>query len=174
MVVALNRLVRGTHVGTDLDTGKQRLYIANAVLERTKQKAPTVDHDIVKQEVKDENDPQLYYRRWPERFEPVHGQAPTGDPELQMKPGETLNQFAARIGELAKKTVTTEQVLSPVQTQPNSAPPLTHLPPADMSTFDAMTVEELKAHAEGEEIPLGTATKKAEILKLVKAAYGVQ
>ena len=39
--------------------------------------------------------------------------------------------------------------------------------------FDAMTVNELREFAANEEIPLGNATKKEDLVRILKAAYGV-
>lgn len=168
MVVVQQRLVRGTHIGKDLKTGSERLYMCDEVLKRSKQTGHP-GHDIVEQEVRGHDDPQLLSRRWPERFEMIQGALFSGDPETQMKPDETLNQFAARMVELAKsRTITSAEVLNPTDSQPQTGGQA-----KDLSTFDAMTVKELQAHAAGEEIDLKGATKKEEILNIIKAAYGV-
>lgn len=49
----------------------------------------------------------------------------------------------------------------------NSVAPVTALNPKE-DTFDAMTVEELKQHAANEEIDLGRAKTKADILNIIR------
>lgn len=50
----------------------------------------------------------------------------------------------------------------------NHFPDRRYEPVAEGDGFDSMTIAELKQHAEEEEVDLGMATKKAEILRLVR------
>ncbi len=142
-----NRLKAGRHIDNDADTGKPRIWDAN-----------TPGHNVVRSHID-------LAKRWPEKFEKMdEGATANVDPETVMRPGETLNDFANRMQELSR-------VRSGGNTQLTSSP-VTPAKGTDLSTFDAMTVAELRVYADAEEIALGNAKSKEDIVKLVKAHHG--
>lgn len=138
------QLVMGRHMGDDPVTNTKRIWAFNQP-----------GHNVVPSR-------DNLCKRFPNKFRLLtEGTTANVDPETLMRPGETLNEFANRMTELARVR------------GGGSAQSLTSNDPApgtSLETFDGMTIAELKAYAESEEIDLGPATKKEDILRIVKAS----
>lgn len=99
---------------------------------------------------------------------------------MAMQPGETKAQYAARLRAQAEQMETEDRLSNPQQefqlpTQPGQQPQQkaaqpTYQQPDHASTLDAMSLDELKKHAEAEEISIGTAKTREQVLKVLKSA----
>jgi len=164
--IYVQRLLHGKHEGTDPDTGLNRRYHAGVA-------GRNIVRDFIDLSA-----------RWPEKFEKIHENSaggPNVDPETVMRPGETLNDFAARIAELAKTrgasltsapnitNPTAQTAQGSVSTSsPQESAPTVQVTAGQYATFEAMTLKELVAHCEAEEIPIKQNSKKEDILKILK------
>jgi hypothetical protein len=92
---------------------------------------------------------------------------------------ETKSDLCAKfnsVGSVKFERIETENAQLPLSKPVTQAPGgsvKTATPAANpIDTFEAMSVEELKKHAEQEEINLGKAATKPEIIKVLRSAYG--
>ena len=160
--IYVSRLLHGRHEGCDPETGKTRQYHAGVP-----------GRNIVRDYID-------LAGRWPEKFERVADEGgPAPDPETTMQPGETLNAFALRIAELARTrgaSITSAPVQTPQAGVSTGVPPASadgnqgtfSITPSQYATFETMNSKDLIAHCEAEEIALKGATKKEDILKVLK------
>jgi hypothetical protein len=105
--------------------------------------------------------------KFQELVEGVNDPSRAVDPLLQ-KPGESNADYRARMLEFARAA--TQAAEGAEHSHPGTVGPVAKRPAPDMSTLESMNLDELRKWAESEEINLGNATKKPEILKAIKAA----
>lgn len=120
---------------------------------------------IIKQGEEFDSPNEWYADRWPEKFEHKRDDrtsAYTWNPEK-----ETLEQFAQRMkggnSDVQKAAEAGSSTIHEMQPQ-HSAP--------DLSMLDHMTVKELQAFAESEEIDVQGATRKDDLIRAIRANYG--
>lgn len=110
-----------------------------------------------------------YAKKWPEKFERVADYVPLSGGDKQLtQDGEwtDLEQMTedSEVVSQSGQVLPDAGVPAPAQQTPPQKPPRQE----DDATLGQMTVNELKSYAEDEEIDLGTATRKEEILKIIR------
>src|SRR5438105_12102344 len=124
------------------------------------------------------------HRRWPEKFSKIEEDLPENNPYLTMPaPGETDDEFKVRMERLRANPAsnTSEDVVAAaarrgfdtLHTDSGRTPP-PGKPVPGSEPLDSMSVQELRALAADEEIDLKGATKKDDILRLIKASVAQQ
>lgn len=119
-----------------------------------------------------------YAKKWPEKFERVADYVPLSGGDKQFSQDgewvdlEQMNEDSEVVSQ-SDSVLPDQGVQAPIQqAQPSvqQAQTPTKKPPRqeDDATLTQMTVNELKSYAEDEEIDLGNATRKEEILKIIR------
>ncbi len=146
-----HRMIAGVHIQNNPKTGEEEVFRA----------IPGKQMPVIETYID-------LSAKYPEKYQPADSISSI-PAELLIQPGETLTAFAERIGKLAaeQKTLTSEGA-QPIVAGPQT-PTGKPLPPPDLdATLNSMSVDELKAHAAAEEIDLGTAKSKADIVTKIK------
>lgn len=121
------------------------------------------------------------HRKWPEKFARMDRNVPLSGGETKLLPeGQSIEQEDMTDGEVIEPTsansIDSEGELidqphivnsSHQDVSQNTSPPI---PELDEEALQQMTVNELKAYAEEEEIDLHGASRKDEIIRMIKQA----
>lgn len=103
--------------------------------------------------------------RWPEKFERADRQVSGPPSELQIRPGESIKDFANRMAALAASKDASPTAPIPVAGSEPTAPPKTREEAA--AALNKKTIVELQQLAEEEEIDIRGKTKKEDIVNAI-------